>query len=98
MLYNSSIQFKQRLYTDFNFAVKKVKLRQTLSQIMSEPGIYLRSKVPEEIYDTLQKFAEMRKLDRQNLIRDFNLYPTAERLLTLERKYGDSLNSFDLHG
>lgn len=66
--------------------------------IMSEPDIYLRSKVPQEMYDTLYKFAEIRKLDRANLVRDFNLYPPADNLCTLERKYGDSLTLFDLNG
>ena len=28
---------------------------------MGNPDIYMRSKVPEEIYDTLQKLAEIRK-------------------------------------
>jgi hypothetical protein len=65
---------------------------------MGEPDIYLRSKVPEDMYDTLQKFAEMRKLDRANLVRDFNLFPITQNLLTLERKYGDSLNYEDLNG
>jgi hypothetical protein len=32
------------------------------------------------------------------LIRDFNLFPETEKLLTLERKYGDSLNFEDLNG
>ena len=32
------------------------------------------------------------------MIRDFNLFPETEKLLTLERKYGDSLNFEDLHG
>lgn len=50
------------------------------------------------MFDTLQKFAEIRKLDRQSLVRDFNLYPSAENLLTLERKYGDSLSLYDLAG
>ena len=31
-------------------------------------------------------------------MRDFNLYPITENLLTLERKYGDSLNFEDLNG
>ena len=31
-------------------------------------------------------------------MRDFNLYPITENLLTLERKYGDSLNHEDLYG
>lgn len=32
------------------------------------------------------------------LVRDFNLFPVPERLLNLERKYGDSLNYEDLYG
>lgn len=65
---------------------------------MGASDVYLRSKVPEDMYDTLQKFAEIRKLDRASLVRDFNLFPITENLLTLERKYGDSLNFEDLHG
>lgn len=40
----------------------------------------------------------MRKLDRMTLVRDFDLFPITERLLNLERKYGDSLSHEDLHG
>ena len=65
---------------------------------MGSPDVYLRSKVPEDIYDTLQKFAEIRKQDRMNLVRDFNLFPAPDRLLNLERKYGDSLSHEDLYG
>lgn len=98
MIYNPDVKFKNRMYQDFNCAIKKIKLRDTLSQTMSVPDIYLRSKVPEDMYDTLQKFAEIRKLDRASLVRDFNLYPSVENLLALERKYGDSLSLFDLTG
>ena len=79
-------------------ALKKIKLRDTITKIMGSPDVYLRSKVPEDIYDTLQKFAEIRKLDRMALVRDFNLFPMTERLLNLERKYGDSLLHEDLYG
>ena len=65
---------------------------------MGAPDVYIRSKVPEEMYDILQKFAEIRKLTRLSLVRDFNLFPLPETLLTLERKYGDSLNYEDMHG
>ena len=86
------------MYQDFNTAIKKIKLRDNLKQIMGLPDVYLRSKVPEDMYDTLQKFAEMRKLDRIGLVRDFNLFPEPQKLLTLERKYGDSLDHEDLYG
>merc|ERR1711893_480899 len=98
MLYNPEVRFKNRMYLDFNVALKKIRLRDNLQKIMGAPDVYLRSKVPEDMYDTLQKFAEIRKLDRAGLIRDFNLYPVTARLMTLERKYGDALNHEDLYG
>ena len=98
MLYNPDIRFKNRIYLDFECAIKKIKLRDVLSKIMASPDIYLRSKVPQDMFDTIQKFAEIRKQDRANLVRDFNLYPETKNLLTLERKYGDSLSYEDLNG
>ena len=98
MLYNPQVRFKSRMYLDFNVSIKKIRLRDSLTKIMGAPDVYLRSKVPEDMYDTLQKFAEIRKLDRASLVRDFNLFPITENLLTLERKYGDSLNHEDLYG
>ena len=98
MLYNPEVRYKNRMYLDFNCSLKKIRLRDTLTKIMGSSDVYLRSKVPEDMYDTLQKFAEIRKLDRASLVRDFNLFPITENLLTLERKYGDSLNFEDLHG
>ena len=65
---------------------------------MGAPDIFLRSKVPEDMFYILQQFAEIRKLSRLSLIRDFNLFPETEKLLTLERKYGDSLNTEDMTG
>ena len=98
LLYNPDVRFKNRNYLEFNAAIKKIKLRENLRAIMGAPDVYIRSKVPEEMYDILQKFAEIRKLTRLSLVRDFNLFPSPETLLTLERKYGDSLNYEDMHG
>ena len=61
MLYNPNIKFKNRIYLDFNVAIKKIRLRDTLTELTNKSDIYLRAKVPEDMYDTLQKFAEMRK-------------------------------------
>lgn len=33
-----------------------------------------------------------------SLVRDFNLFPMPDKLLNLERKYGDSLSYEDLYG
>ena len=98
MLFNPEITFKHRLYVDFNVQLKKIKLRETLTRLMGAPDVYLRAKVPEDIFDTLTKFAEIRKLDRIALVRDFNLFPGVDRLLNLERKYGDALAHEDIFG
>lgn len=98
LLYNPDVRFKNRIYLDFNCSIKKIKLRENLRSLMGAPDVYLRSKVPEEMYYILQQFAEIRKLTRLSLVRDFNLFPITEKLLTLERKYGDSLNHEDMNG
>ena len=53
MLYNPQVRFKNRLYTDFNVAIKKIRLRDTLSMISEKPAIYLRSKVPADMFHIL---------------------------------------------
>ena len=98
MLYNPKIKFKNRAYINFNVALKLIKLRTSLTQTVGAPEIYLRSKVPEDMYDTIVKFAEMRKLDRANLVANFDLFPSYDNLVTFERKYGDSITYQDQHG
>lgn len=98
MIYNPQVRYKNRMYMDFNCSMKRIRLRTTLTEAMSGCDIYLRSKVPEDVYDTLQKIAEIRKLDRASLVRDFNLFPVPKNLLTIERKYGDALSHEDING
>lgn len=98
MLYNPECRYKERAYMDLNCSMKLIKLRTSLSKTMQAPDIYLRSKVPEDMYDTLVKFAEMRKLDRINLVANFDLFPSYGNLMVFERKYGDSISYYDQHG
>lgn len=65
---------------------------------MQAPDIYMRTKVSEDMYDTLVKFAEIRKLNRANFVTNFDLYPEYTTLVIFERKYGDSINYYDQHG
>ena len=53
MLYNPDVRYKNRMYLDFNCSLKKIRLRDTLTKIMGASDVYLRSKVPEDMYDTL---------------------------------------------
>ena len=98
MLYNPDLKFKSRAYMDFNCSLKLIKLRSSLSVTIGAPDIYMRDKVQMELYETLIKFAELRKLDRANLVRDFDLFPEMNRLLLMERKYGDQITYEDING
>jgi hypothetical protein len=98
LLYNPSVKFKERKYLDFDGTIKKIKLQGSLSSIISNPEVFLRHKVPEDMFEILTKLAELRQLERLHLVRDFNLLPDTANLLTLERKYGDLLNYEDLLG
>ena len=50
LLYNPDVRFKNRIYLDFNVAIKKIKLRDPLRLTMGAADIYLRSKVPEDMF------------------------------------------------
>jgi len=98
VLYNPEIKFKSRAYMDFNCSLKLIKLRSSLSVTIGAPDIYMRDKVQMDLYETLIKFAELRKLDRANLVRDFDLFPEMAKLLLMERKYGDIVTYEDING
>ena len=50
ILKNQNVLFQERLYLDFNVRIKMIKLRETLEEIVNNPDMYSRIKVPENIY------------------------------------------------
>jgi len=46
ILKDKSVRFQERKYLDFNVQIKRIKLRDLLEEIMVNPDIYLRTKVP----------------------------------------------------
>ena len=77
LLYNPEIRFKNRAYLDFNVTIKKIKFRINLAKLMASPDVYLRAKVPEEIYDTLRKISDIQKYTRIRFLKDYDLFPTS---------------------
>jgi len=95
---NSDIKFKDRLYVDCNIDVKKIRLRENLAKLLGRPEIYLRSKVPEHIYNILIKFIELRRCDSVKAVVASDLFPDIENIISMERKYGDALTDEDVNG
>jgi hypothetical protein len=60
ILKNKWVLFQERIYLDFNCQLKKIKLRDTLEEILPDPSIYLRAKVPENIYRCITTLSELR--------------------------------------
>lgn len=97
ILKNKSVTFQERMYLDFNAKIRRIKLRKPLNKIILNPNIYLRTKVAENIYKTINQLHELRIAPNIQNTQDFNSYPTADNLEQLERKYGDSLTDMDLY-
>jgi hypothetical protein len=95
---NEKLSFYKRMYLDFNIDTKRVKLRKSIKRLVGMPDIYLRERVPIEIYNTIMKVKRLREKWTLEDIISSNLWLTGEELVVLERNYGDALNDFDLTG
>lgn len=99
ILKNTNLTFLKRLYADFNIEMKKLRFRPSLSQLLLEPIIYIKSKVPEEISQNLNKISEVKKIcDDLKAVDSMNLWPDSSVLIQIERKFSDSLTYEDIHG
>ena len=98
ILRNQELKFKNRMYADFNLEIKRIRLRENLTSILGHPDIYIRTKVPENIYNVLVNISEIRKCWTIQTIDQFNYFPITEDLIIMERKYSDALTPEDIHG
>ncbi|EGR26983.1 hypothetical protein IMG5_203820 [Ichthyophthirius multifiliis] len=98
ILKNSDIKFKERIYQDFNLEIKRIRLRNTLKQILQNADIYIRTKVPENICKALNQISEICKCQNMKTLYQFDLFPLANDLIGIERKYSDSLTLEDIYG
>jgi hypothetical protein len=60
--------------------------------------LYIRTKVPENIQETLVKVQNILKQWNVRVVAQFNLFPKASDLIAVERKYSDSLTDEDITG
>ena len=84
ILKNSNLTFTKRLYPQFNLELKRIRFRPSLTQILLDPSIYIKSKVPEEICINLNKVSELRKLcDDLKTVDGMNLWPSSDVLVQI---------------
>ena len=95
---DSGVLFNKRLYSKFDLSLKYIKLRETLSIILQTFDIYTKANKYRQIYDAFLNFGSILKAQTLREISEANLFPDAESLLLLERKYADILNDEDMTG
>ena len=95
---DSGVLFNKRLYSKFDLSLKYIKLRETLSTILQTFDIYTKANKYRQIYDAFLNFGSILKAQTLKEIAQANLFPDAESLLLLERKYADILNDEDMTG
>ena len=95
---DSGVLFNKRLYSKFDLSLKYIKLRETLSTILQTYDIYTKANKYRQIYDAFLNFGSILKAQTLKEISQANLFPDAESLLLLERKYADILNDEDMTG
>ena len=95
---DSGVLFNKRLYSKFDLSLKYIKLRETLSTILQTFDIYTKANKYRQIFDAFLNFGSILKAQTLKEISQANLFPDAESLLLLERKYADILNDEDMTG
>ena len=95
---DSTVLFNKRIYSKFDLSLKYIKLRDNLSNILQTYDIYTKANKYRQIYDSFLNFGSILKAETLKEIAEANLFPDAESLLLLERKYADILNDEDMTG
>jgi hypothetical protein len=95
---NKNILFNKRIYSKFNLSLKFIKLRDNLNNILNTFDIYMKANKYKEIYNSFMNFGFILQSKTFSEIAHAELFPPAESLLLLERKYADILNDEDMTG
>jgi hypothetical protein len=98
ILSDPTINFNERLYTEFDLDLKRIRLRDELPRICESPDIYNRAKVPLEVFEALHRLFRVRTSMRLRHVRDNDLFPSSFMLLRLESKYGEAISLVDMDG
>ena len=98
ILSNSSVLFDKRIYSKFDLSLKIIKLRHYLNKYLETYTIYENANRLREIYDCFQNLASILRVETMEEVSWYNIFPTAESLLQLERKHADMITHQDITG
>ena len=88
--------FSERLYTQLDVDLLKVKLFEPVDQIVQKPLLYIRDMTPKASYQALMC---INQLFSESLLRDViraDLMPTGDMVLSMSKEFGVPLNQQEL--
>ena len=98
ILMNSEYLFDTRIYSKFGLSLKLIKLQHNLNDYLQTYNIYENANKFRKIYDCFQNFGSLLRVETMEEVVWYGLFPDAESLLLLEKKYGDLLTHQDITG
>lgn len=93
---DSNVLFNKRIYSKFDLSLKYIKLRDPLNIILTTYDIYGKANKMRDIYNAFLSFGSILKASTMLELSNWNVFPNADSLLLLERKYADILTEEDL--
>ena len=98
ILSNTQVLFDKRIYSKFNLALKLIKLRQNLHKYLETYTLYENANRFRPIYDCFQNLGSLLRVETFEEVDLYNIFPAADSLLLMERKYGDMITHQDMTG
>lgn len=97
ILYDFSVAFKSsRLYGNFDCAVKKFKLSETLDHLLEEPTVYVQNSHLSNLFTVLNQLNQLRLTKKFSDIEELKLWPKDQELEMLNAKKGVLLSMDEL--
>lgn len=97
ILYDFSVAFKSsRLYGNFDCAVKKFKLSESLDDLLKEPTVYVQNSHLSNLFNVLNQLNQLRLVKKFSDIDYLKLWPKDQELETLNAKKGLLLSMEEL--
>ena len=100
LLADPTVRFTQRVYTQFNVDLKKIRLREPLPLLAESPDIYNPVKVSVEAFTALDRLVQLRRCPslRQLALDENGGLPLPEQLGQVESKFGEAISLEDMDG
>jgi hypothetical protein len=96
VLYNSSMAFSKRIYGSLDIDIFKVKLFESLDNIVQKPLLYVRDMTPKASFDALVKLQQLLSEYRLSSVIRCDLLPSAEMVLSLSKEFGVPLTDIEI--